>query len=173
MWSFRYWIPAYAGMTALLAAMTLLAACGFHLRGETEVGFQKLFISQAKPSPVFAEIRRLLAAGPTKLTATAPEAEAELRIIQESRDKTVHSLTGAGIVYDYELKLTVHYQLTMPGREIPLIAPTEVAARRLITFSASAPTAKEAEEQLLYKDMEQDLARRILRHVAVMKREVS
>jgi LPS-assembly lipoprotein len=117
-------------------------------------------------------VKRLLAAGPTQLTATAPEAEAELRILQESRDKTVNSLTGAGIVYDYELKVTVHYQLTVPGREAPLIAPTEVAARRLITFSAAAPTAKEAEEQLLYKDMEQDLARRILRHIAVMKREV-
>jgi LPS-assembly lipoprotein len=154
--------------------MTLaLAACGFHLRGETEVGFQKLFVSQVKPSQVYAEIRKTLSTGQAHLAATAPEAEAELRILEEKRDKTVHSLTGSGIVYDYELKLTVHYQLTMPGREDPLIAPTEVAARRLITFSASAPTAKEAEEQLLYKDMQQDLARRILRHVAVMKREVS
>jgi LPS-assembly lipoprotein len=163
----RYWIPAVAAMTMLLAA------CGFHLRGETELGFQKLYLSQGKPSLVFAEIKKILAAGPTKIMPSAAEAEAELRIISESREKTVHSLTGAGIVYDFELKLTVHYQLTVPGREDPLIAPTEVAARRLITFSASAPTAKEAEEQLLYKDMQQDIARRILRQVTVKKRELS
>ena len=163
----RHWIAAFAGTTLALAS------CGFHLRGETELGFQKLYLSQGKPSQVFAEIKRVLATGSTKLMPKAADAEAELRIISESRDKTVHSLTGAGIVYDYELKLTVHYQLTVPGREEPLIAPTELAARRLITFSASAPTAKEAEEQLLYKDMQEDLARRILRQVAVKKRELS
>ena len=37
---------------------------------------------------------------------------------------------------------------------------------------AHAPTAKEAEEQLLYKDMQLDLARQILRHVAAVKREL-
>ena len=167
MWLSRYWIAVFAGMTLALAA------CGFHLRGETELGFQKLYISQGKPSLVYAEIKKVLATGPTKIMTSATDAEAELRIINESREKTVHSLTGAGIVYDFELKLTVHYQLTVPGREEPLIAPTEVAARRLITFSASAPTAKEAEEQLLYKDMQQDIARRILRQVAVKKRELS
>lgn len=153
--------------------LLLAASCGFHLRGETEVGFQKLYLSQARPSQVFVEIKKILATGPTKIMPTAADAEAELRILEEKRDKTVHSLTGSGIVYDFELKLTVHYQLTAPGREEPLIAPTEVAARRLITFSAAAPTAKEAEEQLLFKDMQADIARRILRQVAVKKRELS
>ena len=64
------------------------------------------------------------------------------------------------------------YELLVPGREDPIIAPTEVVARRLITYSESAPTAKEVEEQLLFKDMQLDLARQILRHVAAMKREL-
>ena len=53
-----------------------------------------------------------------------------------------------------------------------MIAPTEIETRRLITYSETAPTAKEAEEQLLFKDMQLDLARQILRHVAAVKREL-
>jgi LPS-assembly lipoprotein len=157
---------------AAVALALLLAGCGFHLRGEPEVGFHKLYITQAKPSQVFVEIRRTLATGPTRLVTSAAEGEAELRVLEENREKVVHSLTGAGSVYDFQLNLTVHYQLTVPGREDPIIAPTEITARRLITYSATAPTAKEAEEQLLFKDMQVDLAQRILRHVAAMRREL-
>src|SRR2546421_10804469 len=140
------------------AAMTLVASCGFHLRGEPEAGVRKLFISAAVPSSVQADIRRTLATGPTRLVATAPEGEAELRILNEGREKTVYTVTGTGRVYEFQLRLFVVYQLSVPGREEPVIPPTDIETRRLITYSATAPTAKEAEEQLLYKDMQLELA---------------
>ena len=154
------------------ATMTLLVSCGFHLRGEPEVGVRKLFISAAVPSTVQTDIRRTLATGPTRLVATAPEAEAHLRILQEGRDKTVYTVTGAGRVYEYQLRLLVRYELVVPGREEPIIAPTDVETRRLITYSATAPTAKEAEEQLLYKDMQAEIAGRILRQIALAQRDL-
>jgi LPS-assembly lipoprotein len=87
-------------------------------------------------------------------------------VLQETRDKSVATITATGTVYEFELHLVVRYELTVPGREIPVIAPTEATAKRLITYSASAPIAKEAEEQLLFTEMQQELAGRILRHVA-------
>ena len=53
-----------------------------------------------------------------------------------------------------------------------VIAPTETIARRLITYSEAAPIAKEAEELLLFKDMQVELAERILRQVAVARRNM-
>ena len=82
------------------------------------------------------------------------------------------TVTGAGRVYEFQLRLAVRYELLVPGREDPVIAPTELATRRLITYSQNAPTAKDTEEQLLYKDMQKDLARQILLHVAAMKAEL-
>ena len=158
-----------------LLACTLLcsaAACGFHLRGEPEVGIRTLHVSAAGASQVAAEIRRFLATGPTGLIGDPAKAEAHLRVLQEAREKTVYTLTGQGRVYEYQLRLVVRYQLTVPNREDPLIAPTEIEARRLITYVESAPIAKEAEEQLLYKDMQVDLGRQILRRVAAVKREI-
>ena len=136
------------------------------------MGIRKLFISAVGPSTVLADIRRTLATGPTRLVTNAAEAEAHLRILQESREKTVFTITGTGRVYEFQLKLIVRYELLVPGREEPVIAPNEIETRRLITYSEAAPTAKEAEEQLLYKDMQLDLARQILRHVAAVKREI-
>ena len=50
--------------------------------------------------------------------------------------------------------------------------PTETVARRLLTYSEGEPIAKVAEEQLLFKDMLLDLADRILRQVAIAKRDM-
>ncbi len=150
----------------------LLASCGFQLRGDPEVGIKKLYISSVGGSQVMAEIKRSLATGPTRIVLTAPEAQAHLHILQETREKTVSTVTGEGRVYEFQLRLAVRYELLVPGREEPVIAPTELATRRLITYSQNAPTAKDTEEQLLYKDMQRDLARQILLHVASMKAEL-
>lgn len=163
----RLWAGARFALLALL-----LTSCGFHLRGDPAVGLRTLQVNAAGPSQVAVEIRRTLATGPTRVVSDPKDAQAQLRVLEEARDKSVATITGTGTVYEFELKLTVRYELTVPGREIPVIAPTETVAKRLITYSASAPIAKEAEEQLLYKDMQVELAGRILRHIAVARREL-
>ena len=135
------------------------------------MGLRTLFVSAVGPSSVVADVRRILGTGTTKLVADQKDAEASLTILGETREKTVHTITGSGRVYEFQLRLVVRYQLTVPGREEPVIAPSEIVATRLITYSESAPTAKEAEEQLLYKDMQAEIAGRILRQVAVARRE--
>jgi LPS-assembly lipoprotein len=147
----------------------LLAGCGFQLRGEPATGLKSLHVPGGG---VALEIRRTLAGSPTRVTMAAEGAEAVLTIISENREKNVAAITGAGRVYEYQLALVVRYQMTLPGREDPIIAPTETSARRLITYSEAAPIAKEAEEQLLYKDMQLELADRILRQVAIAKRDM-
>ncbi|HEX4779418.1 MAG TPA: LPS assembly lipoprotein LptE [Usitatibacter sp.] len=156
-----------------MALLLFLASCGFQLRGEAEAGVHKLFISSVGPSQVQADIKRLLATGPTSVVATAKEAEAHLHILQESREKTVYTITGTGSVYEFQLRLIVRYEVLAPGREDPVVPPTTVETRRLITYSINAPTAKETEEQLLFKDMQLDLAGQILRHVAAVKRDIT
>lgn len=152
--------------------LLLLASCGFQLRGEPAVGIKALHVSANGSSGVATDIRRSLSSGPTKVVTGAAQAQAHLRILAEGREKTVHTITGTGRVYEFQLRLVVRYELVVPGRELPLIAPTEAEARRLITYSETAPIAKEAEEQLLYKDMQVELASRILRQIALAQRDL-
>jgi LPS-assembly lipoprotein len=162
----------WSSRLALAAATLLLASCGFQLRGEPAVGIRALHISAVGASGVATEMRRSLATGPTRMVATPKEAEAHLRILGEERDKTVFTITGTGRVYEFQLRLVVRYEMVVPGREMPVIAPTAVEARRVITYSETAPIAKEAEEQLLFKDMQVELAGRILRQIAIAQRDI-
>jgi len=150
----------------------LLSACGFQLRGEPQTGIKALHVSAAVGSGVYGDIRRALAGTSTRVVASPSEAQAHLRILAEGREKTVHTITGTGRVYEFRLRLVVRYELVVPGRELPLIASTEAEARRIITYSETAPIAKEAEEQLLYKDMQVELADRILRQIAIAQRDL-
>src|SRR5512132_2600961 len=102
------------------SGMTLIASCGFQLRGDPEVGIRKLYISSAGPSAVMADIRRTLGTGPTRLVTNAAEAEAHLHILHEEREKSVATITGTGRVYEFLLVLRVSYELVVPGRETPI-----------------------------------------------------
>ena len=150
----------------------LLSACGFQLRGDPAVGLTSLQVTTVVPSGTATEIRRSLAASSSRKAAPADPSATNLRVLSEGRDKQVYTITSSGRVYEFQLRLVVRYEVLVPGRDAPLIEPTEVEARRVITYSETAPIAKEAEEQLLFRDMQLELAGRILRQIALAQRDL-
>jgi LPS-assembly lipoprotein len=56
---------------------------------------------------------------------------------------------------------------TLAGKE--LIPATELLLQRDISFNESAVLAKEAEEALLYRDMQSDIVQQIMRRLAAVK----
>jgi LPS-assembly lipoprotein len=134
------------------------------------MGLKTLQVSNDAPSQVAVEVRRALAGSATRVVRDAKEAEASLKVLTEVREKNIFTISGAGRVFEYQLRLVVTYQVTMAGADEPAIPPTQIELRRLITYSESAPVAKEAEEQLLYRDMVLDAASQILRRIAIVRR---
>ena len=151
--------------------MLALSACGFQLRGAGPMDLKSLLVSADVPSQVAVEGRRQLSGTDTKVAANAREAEASLRIHAESTDKVIQSLTGAGRVFDYRLLLKVRYQVTDAAGKA-LVEPAEIELWRIISYSESAPLAKELEEQLLFAEMRSEAATRILRRIAVVRGNV-
>jgi LPS-assembly lipoprotein len=148
----------------------LLASCGFTLRGDAPTGLKSLYVSNDTPSQVAVEVKRTLANSTTRVTKTPSEAEAHLRITSETREKTIFTITGAGRVYEFQLRLLVTYVVHVPGKDEPLIAPTEIDIRRVVTYSETAPVAKEAEEALLYRDMVTEATGQVLRRISAVRR---
>ena len=155
-----------------MTVAVLLTACGFQLRGDPAIAIGSLNVTSNVGSGTATEIRRSLASGSPRQTTAADPSAAQLRILAEGRDKQVYTITGTGRVYEFQLRLVVRYEVLVPGREAALIPATEVEARRVITYSETAPIAKEAEEQLLFRDMQLELAGRILRQIALAQREI-
>lgn len=163
------WSSSALRSLVLLAVAGLLAACGFHLRGEYNVPFASVFLSTTGASQVAVKLRRELTNSPTKLMPTAKDAEAQLNISGEKRERIILSLSSAGRVREYQLKLRLLYQLVDNAGGVP-IPTSEIQLQRIMTYDDSQVIAKQQEEAMLYKDMEQDAASQILRRLTAIKR---
>ena len=134
--------------------------------------FASVFVSAPVASVVATEIRRELTNSPTRLMASVKDAEAQLNIIEDRRDRQILSLSGAGRVREYELKLRVSYQL-VDAKGGVFIPTSEIQLSRILSYDDSRIIAKQQEETLLYQDMEHDAVGQILRRVTAIKRPVS
>ncbi len=155
---------------ALLAALPL-AGCGFRLRGAAALAFKSLFSEFAATSTLGREFNQSLAgAGVTVLTAPAdrPRAEVVLDVLTDAREKSVASLSASGQVREFQLRVRLKFRLrTQAGRD--LIDATEIVATRDISFNETTVLAKEAEELLLFKDMQSDVVQQLLRRLAAVR----
>jgi LPS-assembly lipoprotein len=143
----------------------LLAGCGFKLRRLEDMPFSSLYLDAPSNSAVAVRIRSSLARSKiTRLTATAAEAEAVLKLSNEERSKIILSLSGAGRVTEFRLGLRLTYSLVAnDGRS--LAAPETLELIRDMTFDDTQVLAKAAEEELLFRDMVDNAAQRILRRL--------
>ena len=149
----------------------LLVACGFQLRGSQPLPLSSLDIATGEGSELGAALRRnIRAVGSTQLPATPQEAQAIFTVIGEAREKSILSLSGAGRVREFQLRYRFAYRVhDLKGREF--IPPTEIVLVRDISFSDEQVLAKEYEEGLLYRDMQNDMVQQVMRRLAAAKIE--
>ncbi len=154
---------------AAAGAAALLGGCGFRLRGDVSLPLQSIYISAAENSAFAAQLSRVLAGGSNVTIASRPEeAEAILEILGDTREKQILTLTRAGTVAEFLLRYRVVYRLRgKDGRE--LIPRSEILITRDYTFNNSQVLAKDAEENLLYQDMQGDALQQIVRRLRLVK----
>ena len=144
-----------------------LCGCGFQLRGEATLPFERLYLPGA--SPLVIELRRnVVARTRTKLTASERDAQAILGFTHEVREKVILSFTTAGLVREFQLRYRVGFRLyDLKGRNY--IPPNEIQLTRDVSFNEGQVLAKESEEALLYADMQSDMAQQIIRRLVAAK----
>jgi len=158
------------GRIAALAAAALcfaLAGCGFHLRGQSSLPFETMYISG---TPGFAnQIARSIRAGSnTRVIDNPKEAQVTLQVLGEVNERVILSLSGSGRVREIQLRYRISYRLTdRDSRE--LLAPSEVQLKRDLTYSDTDVLGKEQEEQLLIRDMRNDAVQQVVRRLQVAK----
>ena len=152
-----------------LTCLCLLAACGFHLRGDMGLPFAKMYVSGDPSHPTVGQLRQYLSTTPRlQLVAKPEDAEANLQVLDEQREKIISALSSAGRVREYELRLRVSFRLT-DDKANELIPPSEIALFRLVSYNDTQILSKGEEEALLYTDMQKDVVQQILRRVATAK----
>ena len=161
------------GSMSLMAATAALSlsGCGFALRKAPDFAFATLYSGLPESSPLGVELRRSLqSGGKVRVISDSRqinEAQVILDVLGEQREKVVLSRNAAGLVREFQLRTRFTFKLrTLAGKE--LIPVTEIMQQRDISFNESAVLAKEAEENLLYRDMQSDVVQQVMRRLAAV-----
>ncbi|WDZ96776.1 LPS assembly lipoprotein LptE [Herbaspirillum sp. WKF16] len=153
---------------AMLAACLTLAACGFHLRGAADLPFKTIYMDFAPNSPVGVELKRNLAASGAQVVDDRDGAEANLKVLNDTRGNQVLTLNTNGRVREYALFQYFTFSVS-DAKGAVIIPPTAITLRRVITYDENQALAKQSEEALLYRDMQSDLVQQILRRLSASK----
>lgn len=163
-------MPSYRVLLALVTALSL-GACGFELRGSTNIPFKTLYIGVADTSPIAVELkRRIRGNGPTKIVSDPATAEAKLEVLHERVSSDIQTINSLGLATEYDLYYHIQFRVTDAKGRI-FIPPTELALKRLILANNNAVLAENSQITQLFSDMQSDAAQQILRRIEAIRPE--
>ncbi len=162
--------PLSRGLLALIIAATL-AGCGFHLRGvgSGNLPYKTMHIALPDTAEVHLWLQRYIkASGSTTIVDEAKEADAIFQQLSDTRQKTILSVNAQGRVREYRLQLDYRFRVVNQKGQV-LVPANEINLSRDITFDDSNVLAKDLEEGLLWRDMNNDLVNQIMRRLSIIK----
>ena len=156
----------------LLILTLLLAACGFHMRGQGGSGhfpFQTLFIKAPNVNaPFILDLKSAVQLYNIKLVDTPDKAELILHIVSETPGTQILSLSNTGRVREYQLIYRVSLR-AYDNKQQEWVPADEIVLQRYLSYDNVQIIAKEMEESVLYKDMRTDAVQQILRRLSFAK----
>jgi LPS-assembly lipoprotein len=181
-----------AKLSVILLLAGLLAACGFKLRGSTDLPAHKLpFATIALTLAPHLGVLRPAQAQHRGVVGRHPggrcrRGEAILAVLGDTSQKNILSLNTSGRVREFQLVRTFSFKVqannpaAAPAPQVkytdaPAVAPTEyvpastIVLRREVTYSDDLVLSKEGEEALLWRDIQNDLVQQLMRRLATAK----
>ena len=158
-------------MRGLLAVIcvTLLASCGFQLRGSYSLPWETLYISLPENDEVFRQLKRgIETSTATRIVDDPKQAQASLMVLHNDHGKSILSISAKARVREVQLTRSIVYRLQdAAGKEL---APTgNIIVQRDMSFNEGVTLAKEAEESLILREMQSDMVQQLLRRLAAVK----
>jgi LPS-assembly lipoprotein len=150
--------------------VALLTSCGFHLRGEAHYTFDTLFLNSPAAQPLTTDLKRSLEGiGTAQLVASPETAQVILDITSVENNKLILSLSGGGKVREFLLTKRILFRVhDAAGND--WLPTSEVLVRRSYTYNDTEALAKEAQEQRLWREMQDDAVQQIVRRLQSAKK---
>jgi LPS-assembly lipoprotein len=154
-----------AAASALIALA--LAGCGFHLRVPQKLNYQRVALTGfADRSTMAEEIRRALPPD-ARIVQSVADSQVVIEAVEDTRNTTVEASTAFGQVRELELHVKLRYRVLRPdGTELLPVA--DVERFRDLTYDESQALAKDTELNVLYRDLQSDVAVQLLRVLAAV-----
>lgn len=144
----------------------MLVACGFQLRGASEFTFKSIYVNGN--TQITKPLKKSLVANGVEVTTSSSAAEIEVDLMKEESEKRILSLSGDGVVNEFELYYRVTYR-TKFANEPLWTQPQIMEARRDFSYSDANLLAKQSEEKQLNLNMQKDVMNSIIRRLSAIK----
>ncbi|MDF3931256.1 LPS assembly lipoprotein LptE [Pseudomonas citronellolis] len=144
---------------ALIGLTTVLAACGFQLRGlgDTNFALKEIDLSARNAyGDTVKELQRLLENSGVKVTKSAPY---HLFLAREDETQRTASYTGSARSAEYELTNTVNYEIR--GTDNLLLLADKVEVQKVYLHDENNLTGSDQEAGQLRKEMRRDLVQQL------------
>ena len=160
------WLGVAAGAALVMGAFT---GCGFQMRRSAALPFKRLYTNFSPTSQIGAEFRRRVRISrDTVLVDDPKQADARLEVLAETREREIVAFSSTGRAREFELRIRFVFRV-VAANGAELLPPTEMLLRRDIIATDIEIVAKQAEEELLYRDMQSDLVQQLLRRLEAIK----
>lgn len=155
-------------LNVCLLFFIMLTACGFHLQGKKPLAapLHRLYLQSPDPyGPLARNLQQSLRMSNVQLVDSPVEAETILDIIQDSDTQTLLAPNGTLQTRQYNLTVTVTFQVLDPKGRI-LIGPQTLSETRPITIQSNQVLGSSNEVTSYYQQMRRTLAYAIMNRLA-------
>lgn len=152
---------------SMLALSVMVTACGFHLRQPSPIAFKTV---QIKGNTLInTALKKALKEQGIQIVTDAEDAELQLELLKEENEQRILSLSGTGVVREYELYYRIQYR-TKLASDATWTLPIIMEGRRDYTYNDANLLAKQAEQKLLSDSMQTDVLNGIMRRLSALKK---
>ena len=151
-----------------LLTLLMITSCGFHLRGMTEISFKTVSI-EGKELSFTKNLKKTLTNNKVAIVLPTENPELRVELFSEESEKRILSLSGQGLVREFEIFYRVRYRVKTADSET-WSQENILESRRDFTYSDSNIIGKEEEERQLNESMRIETITNLFNQIQLSKK---
>ena len=148
--------------------LIVITSCGFHLRGMTEISYKTISL-EGKELSLTKNLKKILNTNKVAIVSSTENPELRVEFLSEESEKRILSLSGQGLVREFEIFYRVRYRIKASDSEI-WSQENIVETRKDFTYSDSNLIGKEEEERQLNEAMRIEAITSLFNQIQVIKK---
>jgi LPS-assembly lipoprotein len=145
----------------------MITSCGFHLRGMTEISFKTVSL-EGKELSFAKNLKKTLTSNKVAIVLPTENPELRVELLSEESEKRILSLSGQGLVREFEIFYRVRYRVKTVDSET-WSQENILETRRDFTYSDSNLIGKEEEERQLNESMRNEAITNLFNQIQLIK----
>ena len=150
-----------------LLMLLIISSCGFHMRGMTEISY-KIISLEGKELSFIKDLKKVLNRNKVAIVSSTENPELRVELLSEESEKRILSLSGQGLVREFEIFYRVRYRVKTIDSEI-WSQENIIETRKDFTYSDSNLIGKEEEERQLNEAMQNEAITNLFNQIQLIK----